>query len=89
MIYSYFNKRNVHNPATETVMIEFAANRNQLKGSIQLIDLTGKVIHYVSISQWQKKYLFPVNNIRSGLYFIRYLDDEGHMDIQKLIINQE
>lgn len=77
------------NPATETIWIEFAANRKQIKGSIQLIDLTGKVIRLVSINQWQKKYLFPVNNIRSGLYFIRYLEKEGHMDVQKLIINHE
>ncbi len=24
-----------------------------------------------------------------GMYFIRYLDSEGHIDVQKLIINHE
>ncbi|MBP6872815.1 MAG: T9SS type A sorting domain-containing protein [Bacteroidales bacterium] len=77
------------NPATESVWIEFVSNRAKVKGSIQLIDLTGKVIKHISIKSWQIKYQLSVSTIKSGMYFIRYLDSEGHIDVQKLIINHE
>ncbi|HOX79136.1 MAG TPA: T9SS type A sorting domain-containing protein [Bacteroidales bacterium] len=77
------------NPATESVWIEFVSNRANVKGFIQLIDLTGKVIKHISIKSWQIKYQLSVSTIKSGMYFIRYLDSEGHIDVQKLIINHE
>jgi len=73
------------NPAKETLMIQSSKNMN----SVQIIDLTGKVINKIDIkSEVKNNAIVNLEGISNGLYLVSINDENGNNSTKKIIISK-
>lgn len=78
------------NPATELVTIQFNSLVNIGLSTIQITDLTGRIIfnHTFQIQQGNNTFVIDANTLPHGLYNVNLLTDAIVLSTQKLIISK-
>ena len=71
------------NPTSEVLNIKKLQNVNLSNASI--FDVTGRLLSSIDLTQTISEKSIPLNNISTGLYFIRITDDQGGIIAKRFI----
>lgn len=65
------------NPTSELLNIEFGNNGQDI--TLQLFDMSGKLIHTDKVEAYQAKYVLPMNEVATGNYLVQMQSVDGKM----------
>jgi len=75
------------NPANDYVHIELINVDYKTDGTLDLFDITGKLITTVNINKWQKMIKINTHDLKQGMYLLRYSNRKNRIFSKKLIIS--
>jgi hypothetical protein len=65
------------NPATTFVTFEYKLPEYLSNAHLIITDVTGKVIHSITLSNFEGQYLWDSRQVKNGLYFYTLKDNDG------------
>ncbi|MCB9185764.1 MAG: T9SS type A sorting domain-containing protein [Flavobacteriales bacterium] len=66
------------NPTSEYLNIELGNNEKDI--SLQLFDMSGKLVHKDVINAYNTKYVLPMQSVATGKYLVRMQTEDGKMN---------
>jgi hypothetical protein len=81
-----FNLLLYPNPATEEVNIVYNAEGEAGKLSIELSDVTGRIVGNYSIDPKNNIIIIKTQNYKKGIYYVILVSDGKRMKVEKLVI---
>lgn len=78
------------NPASEGVHVEWDANQVDQPTAIEIYDMTGKLVHNVTVSdQTNQKYIdFTKSNLQPGLFLMRIMSGDQAIEHKQIVVSQ-
>lgn len=73
------------NPA-ETGKVNLEMNTGEIS-EVRLINITGKEVIYRKLDFGTDKYVLPLDNVPSGIYFIRVKSTQNKSIVKKLVVS--
>lgn len=74
------------NPANEVIFVEINNDKPNTSGTVQLLDSKGNVIQQKQVEEKGLVQLdFEISELTQGMYFVVYIDENGHIDTRKVI----
>ena len=73
------------NPTTSKIIIEYVLTENQ-QCTLQLIDLSGRIVKEVSVSNKSNKVEVSVSELATGIYTLKQLINKKQVRVNKLVV---